>query len=837
MERLEVDGDFIIADNWKLHGALCKQLHTVVVEVLDVIPALETEIQGSSSGLLALSTLSISVEKAKNLLQYCSECSKLYLALTAESVLAKFEKARQGLLESLRQVEETVSEVVNSKVTEIAQELDKAVFALDPSEKQTGDEVNQLIQNENKSNGFLQDNELEFFRQIAFRVGISSSASAITERRALRRLLERAHAEDNLRKESTAAYLLYLIRKYSSIFRNEVTDSTNSQCSSPPSSLTSEPCSVDLPGCGQVLERQLPRVASFNLKQIKGLSGSMPLPPEELRCPISLQLMYDPVVIASGQTYERACIEKWFNSGNTTCPKTRKELSQLSMTPNYCIKGLIASWCEQNGILVPSAPPESPKLKYLKISSLKDNTCLVTNGVSTVLFEAMGPKDDIKLDNESALVKFSRENSQEATPKTCIDEITPDKYSRHNSREAASEICEVEDSPEKSSHQNIREDVPERCEQWLQVLLNKNDAESADEQYRVVEQIRLLLKNDDELRDYVGANGITKPLVYFLKMAISREDLHSQEVGTMALFNLAVCNDRNKRQLLSAGVIPLIEQMIQKPETCEAAIAMYLNLSCIPEAQEIIGLSDAVPFLINGLREDGSRSKTCRLDALLTLYNLSLHAPNIPFLLSSGIIETLHTVLTPSSEWTDKALTVLLNLALTRGGKKEIAANAAMVGAIVLILDNGERSEQEKAVSCLYVICSGDEGSSQTVLQEGVIPALVSLTANGTSRAKDKAQRLLRLFREQRQRELEEMQPQVQLLEVANQAAAQHEQQQQLQQQQQQQEEEEEEMVVAAAAATPAIKRSGSKRPRLCRSGSKRFTRAFTCLLKKWSFR
>ncbi|KAK3144422.1 hypothetical protein QOZ80_4AG0312860 [Eleusine coracana subsp. coracana] len=790
---------------------------------------------GSSSGLLALSTLSISVEKAKNLLQYCSECSKLYLALTAESVLTKFEKARQGLLESLRQVEEAVSEVVNSKVTEIAQELDKAVFALDPSEKQTGDEVNQLIQNENKSNGFLQDNELEFFRQIAFRVGISSSASAITERRALRRLLERAHGEDNLRKESTAAYLLHLIRKYSSIFRSEVTDNTNSQCSSPPSSLTSEPGSVDLPGCGQVLERQLPRVASFNLKQIKGLSGSMPLPPEELRCPISLQLMYDPVVIASGQTYERACIEKWFNSGNTTCPKTRKELSQLSMTPNYCIKGLIASWCEQNRILVPSAPPESPKLKYLKISSLKDNTCLVTNGVSTVLFEAMGPKDDIKLDNEAALVKFSRENSQEGAPKTCIDEITPDKYSRHNSREAASEICEVEDSPEKSSHQNIREDVPERCEQWLQVLLNKNDAESTDEQYRVVEQVRLLLKNDDELRDYVGANGITEPLVYFLKMAISREDLHSQEVGTMALFNLAVCNDRNKRQLLSAGVIPLIELMIQKAETCEAAIAMYLNLSCIPEAQEIIGLSDAVPFLINGLREDGSRSKTCRLDALLTLYNLSLHAPNIPFLLSSGIIETLHTVLTPSSEWTDKALTVLLNLALTRGGKKEIAANAAMVGAIVLILDNGERSEQEKAVSCLYVICSGDEGSSQTVLQEGVIPALVSLTANGTSRAKDKAQRLLRLFREQRQRELEEMQPQVHLLEVANQAAAQHEQQQQ--QQLQQQEEEEEEMVVAAAAATPAMKRSGSKRPRLCRSGSKRFARAFTCLLNKWSFR
>ena len=168
---------------------------------------------------------------------------------------------------------------------------------------------------------------------------------------------------------------------------------------------------------------------------------------------------------------------------------------------------------------------------------------------------------------------------------------------------------------------------------------------------------------------------------------------------------------------------------------------------------------------------------------------------------------------------------MLLNLALTRVGKMEIAANAAMGGAIVLILDNGEPVEMEKAVSCLYVICSGDEGSSQTVLQEGVIPALVSVTANGTARARNKAQRLLRLFREQRQRELEEMQPRVQLHEVASQAAA-----------AQQQQAEEEEMVLAVTPAA-ASKASGGKRPRLRRSGSRRFTKAFTCLLKKWSFR
>jgi hypothetical protein len=425
----------------------------------------------------------------------------------------------------------------------IAQELDKADFVLDQSDKQVGDEVNQLIQNEPKSNGFLDENELEFLHQIAFRIGITSSVAALTERRALRKLLERAHAEEDIKKESIAAYLLHLIRKYSNIFKSETTGTTNSLCSSPSFSSRSNSgliglnhslsSSTDLHGNCQILEKQLPRVGSFNSKQIKGLSGSMPLPPEELRCPISLQLMYDPVVIASGQTYERACIEKWFDSGNTTCPKTRKQLSQLLRTPNYCIKGLIASWCEQNGVPVPSGPPESPKLEHLRISSLESSTCSATDGANTVSFEDPAVKDDAKSESEVSMEMLSRQNSGEATSKLRVDE------------EVSVEICGVEDSVEKGAHQNSKDDVPvsDRCEQWLHVL-NKNDAESKSERHKLVEQIRILLKNDDELRDYAGANGIAEPLIHFLKMAIGRGDVQSQEVATMALFNLAVNNDR-----------------------------------------------------------------------------------------------------------------------------------------------------------------------------------------------------------------------------------------------------------------------------------------------------
>ncbi|KAI4343373.1 hypothetical protein L6164_010730 [Bauhinia variegata] len=76
-----------------------------------------------------------------------------------------------------------------------------------------------------------------------------------------------------------------------------------------------------------------------------------------------------------------------------------------------------------------------------------------------------------------------------------------------------------------------------------------------------------------------------------------------------------------------------------------------------------------------------------------------------------------------------------------------------LISALAGILDTGELLEQEQAASCLLILCKGNDKCSQMVLQEGVIPALVSMSVNGTSRGREKAQKLLMLFREQRQRD------------------------------------------------------------------------------------
>ncbi|KAJ8471862.1 hypothetical protein OPV22_026205 [Ensete ventricosum] len=75
--------------------------------------------------------------------------------------------------------------------------------------------------------------------------------------------------------------------------------------------------------------------------------------PEDFRCPISLELMKDPVIVSTGQTYERAYIQKWIDCGNRTCPKTQQKLQNLTLTPNYVLRSLIMQWCELHKVEQP----------------------------------------------------------------------------------------------------------------------------------------------------------------------------------------------------------------------------------------------------------------------------------------------------------------------------------------------------------------------------------------------------------------------------------------------------------------------------------------------------
>ncbi|CAI0627268.1 unnamed protein product [Linum tenue] len=725
MDIAEVEESLFAATDAKLHGGMCKTLSAIYCKILSVFPSLEAARPRSKSGIQALCSLHIALEKAKSVLQHCSECSKLYLAITGDSVLLKFEKARAALGDGLKRVEDIVPQSIGCQILDIVNELESITFSLDPSEKQIGDEIIALLQQGRKFDNCNDSNELESFHQAATKLGITSSRAALTERRCLKKLIDRARVEEDKRKESIVAYLLHLMRKYSKLFRTDLTADDNDSQGSTPCSPTILNSLDD--NNNQAFDRHLSKLSSFNFK-IPNFrkSEQLAVPPEELRCPISLQLMYDPVIIASGQTYERICIEKWFSDGHDTCPKTQQKLPHLFLTPNYCVKGLVASWCEQNGFLVPEGPPDSLDLNYWRLALSQSEL----NSKST---------DNLKPD----FVKIAK--------------VVPLEEADESEMESLSPVDE--DIHEEEEEEDNEVDALKRYQGFFSVL--NDEGENLNKKCRIVEEVRLSLKDDGDARIYMGANGFVEALLQFLQLAVRAKNGSAQDSGAMALFNLAVNNNRNKEMMLAAGILPLLEEMISTSDSHASVTALYLNLSCLEEAKSVLGSSLAVPFLIQILQ--GQYPTQCKLDALHALFNLSSNPSNISNLLSAGIVNGLQSLLSsPGNDhsWTEKAIAVMINLCSSQSGKAEIASSSGLITAIASLLDIGETVEQEQAVACLYMLCNGNELCSQMVLQEGVIPALVSISVNGTARGKDKAQRLLMLFREQRHREQQQQQHQ-----------------------------------------------------------------------------
>lgn len=68
--------------------------------------------------------------------------------------------------------------------------------------------------------------------------------------------------------------------------------------------------------------------------------------PPSFYCPISQQVMHDPVVLSDGHTYERRHIERWLQE-HTTSPVSNEELPQKAMFPNHALRNAISEYFDQ----------------------------------------------------------------------------------------------------------------------------------------------------------------------------------------------------------------------------------------------------------------------------------------------------------------------------------------------------------------------------------------------------------------------------------------------------------------------------------------------------------
>ncbi|KAJ8766643.1 hypothetical protein K2173_001163 [Erythroxylum novogranatense] len=135
--------------------------------------------------------------------------------------------------------------------------------------------------------------------------------------------------------------------------------------------------------------------------------------PYHFRCPVSLELMRDPVTVCTGQTYDRTSIESWVATGNTTCPVTRAPLTDFTLIPNHTLRRLIQDWCVANRsfgverIPTPKQPAE-PGL----VRSLLNQTSSGTNPNSSRL-SALRRLRGLARDSEKNRAVISSQNAPE----------------------------------------------------------------------------------------------------------------------------------------------------------------------------------------------------------------------------------------------------------------------------------------------------------------------------------------------------------------------------------------------------------------------------------------
>jgi hypothetical protein len=90
----------------------------------------------------------------------------------------------------------------------------------------------------------------------------------------------------------------------------------------------------------------LPSIPGNKAEDMNPVDATSEEHPPSFYCPISCQVMHDPVVLEDGHTYERRHISKWLESKETS-PVTGAHLPSKAMFPNHAMRNAITEYFQK----------------------------------------------------------------------------------------------------------------------------------------------------------------------------------------------------------------------------------------------------------------------------------------------------------------------------------------------------------------------------------------------------------------------------------------------------------------------------------------------------------
>ncbi|KAG6389872.1 hypothetical protein SASPL_151347 [Salvia splendens] len=376
--------------------------------------------------------------------------------------------------------------------------------------------------------------------------------------------------------------------------------------------------------------------------------------PDDLRCPISLELMRDPVVVATGQTYERCYIQKWLDCGNTTCPKTRQKLQNLSLTPNYALRSLISQW--------------HVKHEAVKLAS-------VVNGR---LKRSDGSFRDVKGDMAAIEALVCRLASQ------CVKEI----------RAAVAEIRSL-------SKRSTDNRILLAAAGAIPILVNLLASDDGEVQDNAVTSILNLSIYKENIELIMLASAVPSVV-----QVLREGSVEAKENAAATLFSLSVA-DENKIIIGASGAIPALVELLQNGTSRgkkDAATALF-NL-CIYQGNKGRAVTAGiVPVLIKMLTDS-------MVDEALTILSVlvSHHEAKAALVAAGATIHVLTDLLgTGLPHCRENAVVILVSICRRNSVNLACLSRLGAARALAELAESGSERAKRKAAALLEQLRSSQE--------------------------------------------------------------------------------------------------------------------------------
>ncbi|PSS26856.1 U-box domain-containing protein [Actinidia chinensis var. chinensis] len=380
---------------------------------------------------------------------------------------------------------------------------------------------------------------------------------------------------------------------------------------------------------------------------------------DDFRCPISLELMTDPVTVQTGHTYDRSSILKWFKAGNPTCPKTGERLKSTDLVPNLALKQLISQYCCENGI------PVAEK------SRKKRNIVRTVVAGSVAAEEAMKMLSDFlvnRLENgtgeerEKASFEIRILTKASIFNRSCLAEsgAIPRLLNLLPSTNPLAQENALAGLLNLSKHSKSKTIIVENGGVELILGVLKEGLRMEARQHAA--GTLFYLASVEEYRVLIGEiPGAIQALMDLIRNGSDR----CKKNALVAIFGLLMYSDNHWR-VLSAGLVPLLVNLLTSLESEELIVDSLAVLATIAEKQDgtmAILRAKTLPVVVEILNSTTSRAGKDYCVSLLLALCLNGEGDVVPVLVKNpSLMAPLYALLTKGTSRSSKKASLLIRL-------------------------------------------------------------------------------------------------------------------------------------------------------------------------------